>query len=167
MTIVPQDPHLFNDTLRNNLDPNSHYKDAELIKILKDFEIWEKFKDDKGLIFKVESGGTNLSQGEKQLLVLCRALLNKNKIVLFDEATANIDVRTESLIQKAIETQFSGSTMIMIAHRLETIKFCDKVLSLEKGKVIEFGSTTKLQDDPDSYFGGLLKTADNIKENLS
>lgn len=155
------------------MDPNSIHQDTEIIDILKSFEIWEKFEDQKGLAadqkglhFVIEVGGANLSQGEKQLLILCRALLNKNKIVLFDEATANIDVKTESLIQKAIETQFKGSTMIMVAHRLNTILFCDKVLSLDSGRAIEFGSTGVLRANAESYFGGMLRTRDGIQELL-
>jgi ATP-binding cassette subfamily C (CFTR/MRP) protein 1 len=173
MTIIPQDPHLFADSLRGNLDPNSVHEDSEIIEILKNFEIWDKFtdqkgleEDQKGLKYMIDVGGVNLSQGEKQLLILCRALLNKNKVVLFDEATANIDVKTEGLIQKAIETQFKGSTMIMVAHRLNTILFCDKVLSLDNGRAIEYGSTQSLQANPESYFGGMLRTRDGIQELL-
>jgi len=157
MTVIPQDPHLFDDTLRGNLDPNSIHTDESIISILMNFGIWDKFKNNDELSFKVEENGRNLSQGEKQLLIMARALLNKNKLILLDEATANIDVKTEDLIQKAIELHFKDSTMLMIAHRLNTIMFCNKVLVLSDGEIIEYGSTKKLQNDPNSYFGQMLK----------
>jgi ABC-type multidrug transport system fused ATPase/permease subunit len=82
ITIIPQDPHLFDDSLRRNLDPNCKYQDANMEKILVEFQIWEKFESKGGLDFKIEQNGQNLSQGEKQLLVMARALLNKNQLIL-------------------------------------------------------------------------------------
>jgi ABC-type multidrug transport system fused ATPase/permease subunit len=168
ITIIPQDPHLFLDSLRNNLDPQRKFKDEEIIKILQDFGIWEKFEGDKtgGLAFEVQEGGSNLSAGEKQLLVMARALLSKNKLILLDEATANIDVRTEALIQRAVETSFKDCTILMIAHRLNTILFCDKVLCMDKGIIVEYGKTKRLAEDPNSWFGGLMKKGKDIEEAL-
>lgn len=168
ITIIPQDPHLFLDSLRNNLDPQRKFRDDEIIKILQDFGIWDKFEGEKtgGLAFEVQEGGSNLSAGEKQLLVMARALLSKNKLILLDEATANIDVRTETLIQKAVETSFKDCTILMIAHRLNTILFCDKVLCMDKGIVVEYGKTKRLAEDPNSWFGGLIKKGADIEEAL-
>lgn len=166
ITVIPQDPHLFQDTLKGNLDPNSIHSNESITDILENFGIWEKFADQEGLEFQVEENGRNLSQGEKQLLIMARALLNKNKLILQDEATANIDIKTEDLIQKAIEKNFKDSTILMIAHRLNTIMFCNKVLVLDKGKMIEYGSTKKLQNDPDSYFGQMLQKTADIQEVL-
>lgn len=75
----------------------------------------------KGLDFEIDEGGNNLSVGEKQLLCICRAILRHNKIVILDEATANIDVVTEQKILHLIETEFKSATMITIAHRMNTI----------------------------------------------
>merc|ERR1711976_710000 len=115
------------------------FDDEKITKILQEFGIWEKFNEEglekKGLNFKIESEGGNLSQGEKQLICMARALLNNTKLILLDEATANVDIITEAKIQNAVEKYFKESTIIMIAHRLNTIMFCDKILVLKKEKL--------------------------------
>lgn len=126
MTIIPQDPYLFADTVRNNMDPMKQFEDVEIIEILKDVGLWNKFEKMEGITTKIEKGGSNLSQGEKQLVCLARALLFDNKLVLMDEATANIDSQTEAIIQELIKEKFKNSTILMIAHRLNTILHCDK-----------------------------------------
>jgi len=101
---------------------------------------------------KIAEGGSNLSAGEKQLICICRAILRKNKIIVLDEATANIDIVTEEKIQKLIESEFRESTVITIAHRLNTIIKSDKVLVLSYGKVEEYGTPNELMQDPNSSF---------------
>ena len=113
--------------------------------------------DGKGLKFKVKENGNNLSIGEKQLICIVRAILRRNKIVILDEATANIDVVTEQKIQQLIQDEFKGATTFTIAHRLNTIIKSDKVLFLDKGQVLEFDSPVNLVKKPDSKFAGLLK----------
>ena len=126
MTIIPQDPYLFADSLRNNIDPTAKFSDSQIIEILKEVKLWDKFSVANGLESAIEGGGSNISQGEKQLLCLARALLYGNRLVLMDEATANIDTQTEVLIQRLIQVKFEQSTILMIAHRLNTILHCDK-----------------------------------------
>ena len=86
----------------------------------------------------------SLSVGEKQLLCICRAFLKQSKIVLVDEATANIDQKNDQLIQDVISTKFKESTVLTIAHRLSTLKNSDKILVLGEGKVLEWGSPQEL-----------------------
>ena len=117
----------------------------------------EKKKKNKGIYFKITEGGANLSAGERQLICICRAILRKNKVVVLDEATANIDIVTEQKIQQLIEQEFQESTVITIAHRLNTIIKSDKVLVLSHGKKLEYDSPAALMEDPDSHFSGLLK----------
>ena len=164
ITIIPQDPHLFNDTLKKNLDPLSQFNENDMVDILKGFEIWEKFDDKGGLHFMIGSDGGNLSQGEKQLICMARALLNKNKLILLDEATANIDIITEERIQKALKEYFSQNTILMIAHRLNTIMFCDKVLVLDKGQIVEFDRLDHLMQNPNSKFGKMMKANKDVKD---
>jgi len=104
----------------------------------------EKKKKGKGIYFKISEGGANLSAGERQLICICRAILRKNKVVVLDEATANIDIVTEQKIQQLIEHEFADSTVITIAHRLNTIIRSDRVLVLDHGKVLEYDSPRAL-----------------------
>jgi ABC-type multidrug transport system fused ATPase/permease subunit len=154
------------------LDPLKVHEDARIIEILTNFGIWEKFSSldgiakGAGLKYKIENDSKNLSQGEKQLLCMARALLHKNKVVLLDEATANIDVVTEAKIQNAIKEHFSDSTILMIAHRLNTIMWCDKILVLDKGELLEFDDRANLQNNPKSVFGKMVSVNEDIKAYL-
>ena len=107
--------------------------------------------------FKVQDEGKNLSVGERQLICIIRAILRCNKIVVLDEATANIDVVTEQAIQKLINEEFLGATVLCIAHRLNTIIRSDKVLVMDKGQAIEFDSPKALMSDKSSVFSQMLK----------
>ena len=167
ITIIPQDPYIFQATLRSNLDPMEICHDEEIISLLSEVKMWDKFERDKGLDSEIEQGGANLSQGEKQLLCLIRALLMKNKVVIMDEATANIDSQTEHIIQRLLKEKFTDCTLFMIAHRLNTILSCDKVLTLEQGEVLEFDDLSKLAEDPNSHFAQMLAKSEELTQNLS
>ncbi|KAI3614178.1 abc transporter [Moniliophthora roreri] len=128
LALVPQDGTLFLGTLRENLDPLGLRTDAELISALQrswllpregpvDPAVEAKFSLDSA----VGDEGSNFSAGEKQLLALCRALVKNSRIIILDEATSNVDVETDSKIQRTIQTEFATSTLICIAHRLNTI----------------------------------------------
>ena len=126
MTIIPQDPILFNATIRKNIDPSDRHTVEEIETVLREIGLWDKFESSNGIETMVEASGSNLSQGEKQLICFGRALLEKNKVILMDEATANIDFHTEKVMQQLMEEKFKNSTIMMIAHKLNTIMICDK-----------------------------------------
>jgi len=107
--------------------------------------------------FEVEENGNNLSSGEKQLVCICRAAIRKAKVVVFDEATANIDVVTEHKIQELIKLEFKQATVMTIAHRLNTIIASDKILVMSFGTKAEYGSPKELLQNPDSVFSSLVK----------
>jgi ABC-type multidrug transport system fused ATPase/permease subunit len=167
ITIIPQDPYLFEDTVRTNLDALGQKSDAELINLLKEIEIWPRFEAFGGLDAMIDAGGSNLSQGEKQLLCLARAMLQRNKLILMDEATANIDTQSEQTIQRLLKERFNDCTILMIAHRLNTILHCNKVLVLDQGKVIEFGNTEDLRKQSGSKFHAMLMSYDEMQKNMA
>nr|CAC48162.1 multidrug resistance protein 2 [Canis lupus familiaris] len=145
LTIIPQDPILFSGSLRMNLDPFNHYSDGEIWKALelahlKTFVAGLQL----GLSHEVAEAGDNLSIGQRQLLCLARALLRKSKILIMDEATAAVDLETDHLIQMTIQREFSHCTTITIAHRLHTIMDSDKIIVLDNGKIVEYGSPQEL-----------------------
>ena len=152
ITIIPQDPCLLEGTLKYNIDPFNKIEGEEIIKILKDIGFEYTESDDKIMDKMIEQGGANLSVGQKQLVCIARALLRKSKIVVMDEATANIDMNTEQIIQKALNLVLENSTVITVAHRIKTIINYDKILVLDNGRVKEFDSPTNLLKDENSLF---------------
>ena len=140
MAVITQDPVLFGGTLKRNIDPFTEYSDQDLWTALEEVQLKTLVAELPGqLEFKLKESGTNLSVGERQLVCLARALVQKSKIIIMDEATANVDFRTDRLIQEGIRDKFKESTVITIAHRLNTIMDYDKVLVLDGGRVVEFG----------------------------
>ena len=109
------------------------------------------------LEMEISENGSNLSTGEKQLVCICRAILRKCNVVILDEATSNIDVVTEERIQALLEKYLKQSTVITVAHRLNTIINSDKVLVLSYGQVKEFDSPDTLMQNPNSEFFKLLE----------
>ncbi|CAI2363872.1 unnamed protein product [Moneuplotes crassus] len=162
ITIIPQDPTLFNGSLRFNLNPEGIHPDSTLLDLASQASLQKLVdRDDKGLDQNIEEGGANLSSGEKQLLCICRAILRKNRVVLMDEATANIDIKTEQTIQELINTQFRDSTVITIAHRLNTIMSSDRILVLSHGELVEYDSPGNLLKDPESMFKSYVDSFKN------
>ncbi|XP_037660285.1 canalicular multispecific organic anion transporter 1 isoform X1 [Choloepus didactylus] len=153
LTIIPQDPILFSGSLRMNLDPFNKYSDEEIWKALELAHL-ESFVAglQLGLSHEVAEGGDNLSIGQRQLLCLSRALLRKSKILIMDEATAAVDLETDHLIQMTIQNEFSHCTVITIAHRLHTIMDSDKVIVMDSGKIVEYGSPEELLENSGPFY---------------
>ncbi|RHY93340.1 hypothetical protein DYB35_013691 [Aphanomyces astaci] len=143
LTIIPQDPVLFSGSLRFNLDPANEVSDDELWAVLKKVHLADSL-DNGGLEFHVAEKGSNLSVGQRQLLCIARALLRQSRVVVLDEATANIDLDTDRLIQETIHECFDGVTMLVIAHRLDTILDSDRILMLDQGRVVEYDAPLAL-----------------------
>ena len=146
MSVIPQAPVLFSGwSLRDNLDPFSKNSDEEIIESILNVQLQDIYLElPAGLQTTVAESGSNFSVGQRQLLCVARAMLQKNKLVVLDEPTANVDPRTDALLQKAISTNFPGATVIAIAHRLETVIDYDRILVIGDGKMLEFGSPSQL-----------------------
>uniref|UniRef100_A0A663N7B8 ABC-type glutathione-S-conjugate transporter n=1 Tax=Athene cunicularia TaxID=194338 RepID=A0A663N7B8_ATHCN len=145
ITVIPQDPVLFSGSLRMNLDPLNQYSDADIWTALELTQLKNFVADlPDQLEYKCTDQGENLSTGQKQLFCLARALLRKAKILILDEATAAVDFETDLQIQSTLRTQFKDSTVLTIAHRINTIMDCDRILVLENGQIAEFDTVEHL-----------------------
>ncbi|KAK3096011.1 hypothetical protein FSP39_021917 [Pinctada imbricata] len=153
-----EDPVLFTGTLRKNLDPFNEQDDAHLWNSLEEVQLKSAIDDLPGqLDSEVSEGGTNFSVGQRQLICLARAILRRNKILMIDEATANVDPRTDAKIQQTIRDKFSQCTVLTIAHRLNTIMDSDRVMVLDEGKIVEFDHPYSLLQDNDGVFNKMVQ----------
>ncbi|KAF9282366.1 hypothetical protein BGZ88_011071 [Linnemannia elongata] len=164
LTIIPQEPFLFGDTIRLNLDPFSSHTDAEIWSALESASLKSYITTlSEGLSTVIENGGENMSLGQRQLMSLARAMLAKDtRVLCLDEATAAIDVETDNAIQRALRREFKNCTVLTIAHRINTIMDSDKILVLEQGRVAEFDSPKNLLEKKDGLFYGLAAQSGNV-----
>lgn len=176
LSIIPQDAQVFEGTIRSNLDPTGCYTDESMWKalelshlkdhVLRMFD--ERDPDDElivtGLDVRMSEGGSNLSVGQRQLMCLARALLIPSHILVLDEATAAVDVETDTVLQATIRTEFKDRTILTIAHRLNTILDSDRIIVLEHGEVAEFDTPENLLKNKDSLYYALYKEGGFIEE---
>ncbi|XP_020296897.1 multidrug resistance-associated protein 4-like isoform X1 [Pseudomyrmex gracilis] len=160
ISIIPQDPVLFSGTLRRNLDPFNEFSDLAVWEALEEVELKDAAVINNGLESRVFDRGSNYSVGQKQLVCLARAILRNNRILMLDEATANVDPHTDALIQCTIRKKFTTCTMLTIAHRLHTIMDSDKVLVMDKGRMVEYDHPYMLLQNSQSQFTSLVRETD-------
>uniref|UniRef100_A0A8D3E2G4 ABC-type glutathione-S-conjugate transporter n=1 Tax=Scophthalmus maximus TaxID=52904 RepID=A0A8D3E2G4_SCOMX len=145
ITIIPQDPVVFSGSLRMNLDPFDTRSDEDLWTALELAHLGSFVSElPQKLDHQCCEGGENLSLGQRQLLCLARALLRKTRILVLDEATAALDMKTDQLIQSTIRTQFEDCTVLTIAHRLNTIMDYTRVIVMDRGSIVEMDSPAQL-----------------------
>lgn len=170
IAIIPQDPVLFSGSLRSNLDPFERHSDEEIWRALEKAQLKAHVQSMglKGLHAKLQEGGGNLSCGQRQLVCLARVLLNsQSRILALDEATANVDSETDGLIQTAVHAacaEGAARTLLVIAHRLDTILDCDSVLVLSDGKLIEHGSPSVLLSKPSGAFKDMAEACATVTD---
>lgn len=152
ISIIPQEPFLFSGSLRRNLDPFDSYTDEVLWRALEEVELKEM-----GLEANVNEGGSNLSVGQRQLVCLARAIVRNNPILVLDEATANVDPRTDELIQTTIRKKFEKCTVLTIAHRLNTVMDSDRILVMDAGCAKEFDHPHVLLQKESSYLKKMVQ----------
>ncbi|XP_004510151.1 putative ABC transporter C family member 15 isoform X2 [Cicer arietinum] len=158
LSIIPQDPALFEGTVRANLDPLEQYSDIEVWEALDKCQLGHlvRAKEEK-LDSPVVENGDNWSAGQRQLFCLGRALLKKSSILVLDEATASVDSATDGVIQDIICQEFKDRTVVTIAHRIHTVIDSDLVLVLSDGRIAEYDEPSKLLEREDSFFYKLIK----------
>ncbi|XP_061847183.1 ATP-binding cassette sub-family C member 10 isoform X2 [Colius striatus] len=158
LAIIPQDPFLFSGSIRENLDPQGKRTDAELQEVLEQCHLRDAVTQLGGLYGELGEKGKNLSVGQRQLMCLARALLTQAKVLCIDEATASVDQKTDQLLQQTIRQRFADTTVLTIAHRLNTILDSDRVLVMQAGRVAELDSPSRLSQRDGSLFQHLLRS---------
>ncbi|XP_069116551.1 ATP-binding cassette sub-family C member 10-like [Argopecten irradians] len=156
LAVIPQDPFLFSGTVRENLDPTSSYSDQQLWGVLDKCHLQKAVSRLGGLEGDVSEKGRHFSVGQRQLMCLARALLTRAKVLCIDEATASVDLETDMLIQATIRQEFNDSTVLTIAHRINTIMDSDRVLVMDQGRVVELDSPENLLKNSQSAFYKLV-----------
>ena len=154
LAIIPQDAALFEGTVRDNLDPRHVHDDTELWSVLEHALLKEHVSSMPGqLDAAVHEGGSNLSQGQRQLVSIARALLTPSNILVLDEATAAVDTQSDAMIQTTLRSDiFQNRTIITIAHRINTILDSDRVLVLQQGRVAEFDTPRRLVQERGLFY---------------
>lgn len=159
ISVIPQTPFLFKGSIKQNIDPFEHSNDADIWRVLEESGLKshvQSFPDQ--LQTDISNSSESFSVGQKQLLCLARALLRRNRILVLDEATSNVDMETDAFIQRAIREKFSDTTVITIAHRLNTIADYDFVVVMENGRVAEAGHPFDLIKAKKQFFGMVKHT---------
>eukprot|EP01087_Luapelamoeba_hula_P012571 TRINITY_DN3508_c0_g1_i1.p1 TRINITY_DN3508_c0_g1~~TRINITY_DN3508_c0_g1_i1.p1 ORF type:complete len:1538 (+),score=302.45 TRINITY_DN3508_c0_g1_i1:61-4674(+) len=173
LSIIPQDPTLFTGTIRSNMDPFNLYSDGQIWEVLDKVHLAKMVRAlPAQLDGPVSEFGENLSVGQRQLMCLGRAILRHAKILVMDEATAAVDFETDSLIQRTIAEEFADTTVLTIAHRINTIIDYDRVMVLDRGRIAEFDTPAALLEDPSSQFYSMVNasgvsTVDDAKDSSS
>ncbi|XP_066143470.1 ATP-binding cassette sub-family C member 4-like [Euwallacea fornicatus] len=157
ISIIPQDPILFTGTIRTNLDPFDKYSDKEIWSALEKVHMKSIIQD---LNQEISDSTSGYSSGQKQLISLARALIQENKIIVLDEATANLDPKTDQLLQETVKESFKNCTVLIIAHRLHSVLSCDKILVLDAGRIVEFNEPRILLQNSSGFLTRMVKEGD-------
>jgi len=169
LSIIQQEPTLFQGDVRYNLAPVGEHSDAELWDALKRAGLDKKVASmSAGLDSDVSEGGSNLSAGERQLLCMARAMLRRRPVLVMDEATASVDHATDARIQEMVRRDFRGNTTVLtIAHRLNTVAFYDRILLLGGGAVQEYDTPLKLMSTEGGPFRKLAEESGDFETLLA
>lgn len=158
--VIPQDPVLFSGSVRSNLDPFGAHDDAAVWEALRIVALDGTIRALPGsLNARVAEAGENFSVGQRQLVCVARALLRRPRVLVADEATASVDPETDALIQGAIRREFAASTVLTIAHRINTILDADAVLVMHDGRAAEYDAVGALLGNEKSLFKAMVDQA--------
>ncbi|KAG9231678.1 putative multidrug resistance-associated protein [Amylocarpus encephaloides] len=149
LNAIPQDPFFMKGSIRLNASPENLHSDEDISQALQKLQLWDIVESKGGL--DAELHAEFFSHGQRQLFCLARAILRKSRIVVLDEVSSSVDITTDILMQRVIREEFAGSTIIAIAHRLDTILDFDKVAVLSEGQLVEFDSPQVLLEQPSAF----------------
>ncbi|OQR76213.1 ATP-binding cassette sub-family C member 9-like [Tropilaelaps mercedesae] len=169
LSIIPQDPILFEGSVRFNLDPQGMHSEEDLWGALEKAKIKDVVIEAGGLDAEITEEGSNLSSGQKQLFCLARTILRPSRVLVLDEATSSLDVSLEDKMLEIIQDVWKNATVIAIAHRVTSIEKFDRVIVMDHGSILEVGDPQVLKDQPGSHFRSLLRSynaACEDKENV-
>eukprot|EP00050_Salpingoeca_kvevrii_P019960 m.92564 g.92564 ORF g.92564 m.92564 type:complete len:1403 (-) comp8653_c0_seq4:26-4234(-) len=154
LSVIPQDPVLYSATVRKNLDPfGRHSNDAVLWDALTNVALASAVRALPGqLEYCITEGGANFSVGQRQLICLARAIISAAHILVLDEATADVDLVTDKFIQETLRARFADTTVLTIAHRLDTILDYDRIMVLDAGRLVEFGTPDELMSSRGHFY---------------
>ncbi|KAJ5638203.1 abc transporter protein, partial [Penicillium lividum] len=155
ISVMPQEPTILPGNVRMNFDPFGEHSDHLIIEALSDVGLWNLFSQENGLDTERQR---TLSQGQEQLISLARCLLRRSNVVLLDEVTTTIDSLTEGKIMEVIAQRFANCTVVAVAHRLHTIRYFDRIVVFDKGRIVESGAPEVLLNQTDSVFRALWDT---------
>lgn len=155
--VVFQNDFLFSDTVRNNVDFHRGISDGELEKALKFAQADFVFGNDEGLNYGLAAKGANFSGGQKQRLLVARALSGEKDVIVLDDSSSALDYKTDAALRKALKENFSDRTIIMIAQRISSVRHADKILVLDDGKAAGLGSDEELRESCPLY-GEILRS---------
>ncbi|XP_037084927.1 multidrug resistance-associated protein 7-like [Pollicipes pollicipes] len=161
LSVIPQQPFLYSGSVRQNLDPSGLCSDTVLWAALTECHLRPVIDS---LDMQLSEQGRQLSQGQRQLLCLARALLRQSQVVCLDEATASLDPDTDRLIQATVQDSFRTKTVISIGHRVSAVRWCDQVLVMADGELVEMGTPSDLLTDPGSAFSALFRQQQQQQE---
>jgi len=162
LSIIPQEPQLFVGAVRYNIDPFNATSDEEIWEALRIAGLKDFVSSLAGKLEEaVSEGGSNFSVGQRQLFCLARALLRKSRVLVLDEATASVDFDTDILIQRALRSAFPNTTLMVIAHRLNTVMDMNRIIALDKGTLVEFLSPAELLKNKESMLYGMVQATGN------
>eukprot|EP00177_Eucheuma_denticulatum_P003465 GFKZ01006262.1.p1 GENE.GFKZ01006262.1~~GFKZ01006262.1.p1 ORF type:complete len:457 (+),score=70.90 GFKZ01006262.1:770-2140(+) len=142
--IIPQEPVCFSGTVRSNLDMFGDHDEQRVLGALRACRLQETTAVEVGLDYEIEEGGSNLSVGQRQLLCFGRALLQDSQILVLDEATSSVGQQADAQIQRMLREEMGHRTVLKVAHRLHTVMQCDRIIVMDKGRVIEMGRPWEL-----------------------
>merc|ERR1719277_508349 len=152
--MIPQEPLVMDGTVAYNLDPFEEHSEEKLQEALKLTGLLPAVTLDT-LASGAAGAGAGLSAGQKQLLTFGRTLLQDTRIVVMDEPTASVDMQTDRFVQQTSKEAFAGRTVLTIAHRLETVRHCDRIAVLDAGKLVELHEPETLLNKPGSRLAQL------------